>query len=281
MIYEFIVKIVERRATPYVVLVAFLSFMLFPIYWTGITSLKTLAEIYSTPITYLPSNPYPLNYVHAFTKLPLATLLRNSLTIALITSLVVVPSATFTAYGITQFKFRASEKMMAIMLLCRFLPPPALMVAFYFIFNWLGILNTLTCLILFCIYLNYPLVVWLLKGYFEEFPREIIESSLVDGCSRIMTVFRIVVPVAAPAIASVFTVSFLWSWNEFLAPALFIISRENMPITLGFKYYMGEEQFEWGYMSAAALIGILPTVIMFIILQRHIIKGMVTGAIKG
>lgn len=123
---------------------------------------------------------------------------------------------------------------------------------------------------IYTIYLSYPLVVWLLKGFFDDFPRELIDAAAIDGASRTGILLRIVLPITLPAIMAVAVISFMWTWNEFLAPYLFINTDELKPLTVGIYYFVGDEFTYWNRMSAAGVIAIAPSITFFILAQKYI-----------
>ncbi|MBS1251258.1 MAG: Inner membrane ABC transporter permease protein YcjP [Anaerolineales bacterium] len=133
---------------------------------------------------------------------------------------------------------------------------------------------------IYTIYLCYPLVVWMLKGFFDEFPHELLDAAAIDGCSRTGALFRIVLPVAAPAVMAVAVIAFMWTWNEFLAPFLFINTDDLKPLTVGIYYFVGDEFTYWNRMSAAGVITVIPSITFFVLAQRYIVKGLTSGALK-
>ena len=119
-----------------------------------------------------------------------------------------------------------------------------------------------------------------MKGFFDAFPREPIESALVDGCSRTGAIFRIVLPVAATGIFAAAVISFMWSWNEFFAPYLFIHSDELKPVTVGIYYFVGDELVYWNLMCSGGICAIMPSLLFFLLAQRYIVRGLTAGALK-
>ena len=274
-------RIVDHKATAYVLLSLILAVLLFPIFWTFITSFKSLEETFRWPPTYFPHRFTLEAYVGGrrgiLTGSPVPIYLMNSLIISLVTSFVVTAAGILTAYGLVRYPFRGSKTALVLFLLTRLIPPIALLLPFYLILRYLGLINTRTGVILYTIYLCYPLVVWMLKSFFEAFPGELIDAALVDGASRIGALLRVVIPTMATGISAVAIIAFLWTWNEFLAPFIFINSDVLKPITVGIYYFVGDELTYWNTLAAAGVLAIIPGIVFFIVAQRWIVKGLTAG----
>ncbi len=282
MLRELIIRIIRHKSTPYLVLVLILFIMLIPFYWILITSFKPLPECFLSPPTYFPKNFTLNNYIFSLSvKGPILRYILNSSIIAASTTAVVLISSIFTAYALSQYRFRGSNVVLSAYLFTRIIPPISMLVPFYILFRYLGLLNTWYSVIIYSSYMCYPLVMWMLKGFFDKFPRELIDAARIDGCSRTATLFRVVLPVSAGAISAAAIITFMWSWNEFLAPFVFIHSDELKPITVGLFYFVGDEITEWSYMCAAGILAIIPSIFFVIMTQKYIVKGLAAGAVKG
>jgi len=280
-IRSFIVKIIDHSLTPYTVATLILFFMLLPIYWMLITSFKQSTEVFLSPPTYIPQLITLENYIFSLSvKGPILVYLRNSFVIAILTTAIATISAVFTAYGLSQYKYKGSNIVLALYIFTRTIPPLSMLIPFYILFSYLGWINTLQSVIIYTTYMSYPLMVWMLKSFFDSFPRELIDAALIDGCSRTSAIFRVVLPVSATAIGAMAIISFMWSWNEFLAPLLFVHDDALKPITVGLFYFVGDEVTEWHRMCAAGMIAVVPSMIFFLLAQRYIVKGLTTGAVK-
>lgn len=278
---KIVVGVLEHRATPYVGVSVLLFFMLVPIAWTFITSLKTLKEAFFSPPTYFPKNLTLEAYKSVILNSPVPMYIWNSLIYSLATVAFVITVGVFTAYGLSKYSYRGSNVVLISFLVTRILPPLSLLLPFYIIFRILGLIDTKLSVIIFTIYLSYPLAVWILKSFFDAFPHELMDAALIDGCSRIGVLFKIVLPGVATGIAAVAIISFLWTWQEFLAPYLFLNSDFNKPITVGVYYFVGDELTYWNTISAAAIFASIPGIIFFLIAQKYIIKGLTVGGVKG
>lgn len=278
---SFLAKIIEKPITPYIVAIMILAIMLSPIIFTAFTSFKTREETFSWPPTYFPERPTLNAYKEVMYESPLPRHLLNSLIISLGTTGIVLGVGLFTSYGLSQYRFRGSKGLLIFLLATRIIPPIALLTPFYILFSYFHLINTYFGLIIINTFLVYPLAVWMLKSFFDTFPRDLIDAALVDGCSRPSAFFRIVIPVSAIGIAAVAIISFLWTWNEFIFAMLFSNTREIQPVTVGAHYFVGDELVQWDSISATAMFTALPGIIFFMIAQKAIIKGLTLGGVKG
>ena len=279
-IREKIDRIVEHPAAPYIVISVILFFILIPIVWTFLTSFKPLSETYISPPTIFPHHFTLDTYISAFSKWPIPTYITNSFIIAGSTAAVSTVAGVFTAYGLSQYKYKHSEKMISLFAFSRIIPPIGLLVAFFLLYTKLGLIDTIPSVVIYTTYLSYPLVTIIMEAFFEQFPRELLESALLDGCSRTRAIFEIVLPTSATGIATAAIISFMWAWNEFLGPLLFIHSEELKPITVGIYYFVGDEFIHWNGITASGILAVIPTLVLFVLLQRYIVKGMTAGALK-
>jgi ABC-type glycerol-3-phosphate transport system permease component len=275
-----LLKIVDHRATPYVILSVLAAFMLSPFIWMVLTAFKTLSETLRCPPTYFPEN-FTLKTLHqAWLEAPLATYLTNSLIMCLTATMVVVITASLTAFALSQYPYKGSNVVLGLFLFTRAIPPLAMLLPYYLLLMKLRLLDTRLSVILYLIYLSYPLVVWLLKGLFDTFPRELIDSGIADGCSRTGTLLRIVMPVTASGICAIAVIAFLWAWNEFVAPFLFMHSAELKPISVGIYAYAGDEIITYNFMCAAGIYAVIPSLLFFLLVQKYIIKGLRGGSLE-
>jgi ABC-type glycerol-3-phosphate transport system permease component len=276
-----IAKILEKPLTSYLLLIIILAIMLAPIIFTAFTSFKLREETFRWPPTYFPQEPTLQAYQEVIFESPMPRHLLNSLIIAVGTTVIVMVGGLFTAYGLSQYKFRGSGTVLLTFIATRIVPPISLLVPFYIIMSFLRLINTYACLIILNTFLCYPLAVWMLKSFFDAFPRDLIDSAIVDGCNRTGAFLKIVVPISAIGIAAVAIITFLWTWNEFLYAIIFTNTRDVQPVTVGAHYFVGDELVQWDSLAATAMFTALPGLIFFSIAQRAIVKGLTAGAVKG
>ena len=276
-----IAKTLEKPFVSYLLLIIILALMLAPIIFTAFTSFKPRAETFRWPPTYFPEEPTLQAYEEVVFRSPMPRHLLNSLVIAVGTTTIVILGGLFTAYGLSQYRFKGSGSVLLMFIVTRIIPPISLLVPFYIIMSFLKLINTYACLIILNTFLCYPLAVWMLKSFFDAFPRDLIDSAIVDGCTRTRAFLKVVVPISAIGIAAVAIITFLWTWNEFLYAIIFTNTRNVQPITVGAHYFVGDELVQWDSIAATAMFTALPGLIFFSIAQRAIIKGLTAGAVKG
>ena len=272
---------ITARVTQFIILSVFSLLLLFPILWSLTTSFKNLDEIYSWPPTLIPKEFSLSGYQFSILKASVPTYLLNSLIYSASVTLLVLVTATITIYGLTFYPYKGSDKVFLAFFLTRTIPPQALWIPAIVMLSQVGLLNSRLSVILFGVILVYPLAVWMFKGIFDSFPREVIDSATIDGCSRLGALVRVVIPICAPAVAAVAIVSFLWNWNDFMFPYLVLNDKALYPITVGVFTLLGDEMAMWNALAATQMLAVAPGLVFFVIAQKYITKGLVSGAVKG
>ncbi|MGQ9631361.1 MAG: carbohydrate ABC transporter permease [bacterium] len=273
-------RIFEGRALPYATAIILLALMMLPVYWTLVTAFKPDEETYVFPPVYFPHNPTTSPFKLLFEYYPFRLYLRNSIVVTLSTTAVVTAIGIFAAYGISQYRFRGANMVLYILVFTRIIPPLSLLLPFYMLVSWLGLVDTLASMIIANIYLTYPFAVLIMKSFFDSFPRDLIDSAVVDGCSRTGALLRIVIPVSATAIASSAIITYLWTWNEFIYAFVFTSTPSAQPVTVGCFDAIGDIFVNWNQMCAGSLIAALPGIIFVFIAQRYLVSGLAAGALK-
>jgi multiple sugar transport system permease protein len=273
-------KFIESRTLLYASAILLLSVMMMPVYWTVVTAFKPDVETYVFPPIYFPKNPTLLPFQLLFESYPFGDYLRNSIIVAGATTILVTFTGMLAAYGISQYPFRGGNWTIYFLLITRIIPPLSLLLPFYLLVSWLGLVDNLLSMIIANIYLTYPFAVLIMKSFFDAFPRELIDSAIVDGCSRTGALLRIVLPVGAPGIASAAIITFLWTWNEFIYAFVFTSTSQAQPLTVGCFDAIGDVFINWNQMCAGALIAALPGIIFVFIAQKYLIRGLTAGAVK-
>jgi len=256
-----------------------LAWTLFPIYWITTASFKTELSLYARPPQWLFS-PILENYRRVLTNIPFAHYLVNSLVIAIGTTIGSIVLGTLAGYGFARFRFRASAAVRFLVLVTRMAPRMVLVVPYYLMMQRIGLLDTYTGLLIAYVSFALPFSIWLLIGFFVDVPLEVEEAGLIDGCTPLGVLLRIVIPIAAPGLVVAAIFAFLASWNEFLfALILSGVEAKTLPVVIaGLNTDAGPL---YGEMSAAAVMVMLPNVVMTLVLQRYLVKGLTLGAVKG
>ena len=262
-------------------LVVMLVWTLVPFYWMIVTSLKKDKEIYGFEATLIPRQPTLANYTRLFTTTPFVKYLRNSTIIALGTTLASLVFACLGAYALARLRF-PGRALIARGLVVTYLVPPALLfIPLFWVMARLVLIDTHQGLILVYLSFTVPFCTWLLMGYFRSVPIELEEAALVDGCTRLGSLVRVILPMSLPALAVVAFFSFTQSWNEFLYANVFVNSVEVRTITTGLTLFIVEDVFFWGPMMGAAFLSTLPPLLLYLIFQRWVVKGLTLGGVKG
>jgi multiple sugar transport system permease protein len=261
------------------VLVPVLAWTLFPIYWVAAASFKTELALYARPPQWL-FTPILENYRRVLYNIPFFEYLTNSLIVAIGTTVGSLVLGTLAGYGFARFRFPGSGTVRFLVLVTRMAPRMVLVVPYYLLMQRLGLLDTYTGLLIAYVSFALPFSIWLLIGFFMDVPLEVEEAAMIDGCSRVGVLVRIVIPIAAPGLVVAAIFAFLVSWNEFLfALILSGVHVKTLPVVIaGLNTDVGPL---YGEMSAAAVMVMLPNIVMTVALQRYLVRGLSLGAVKG
>lgn len=255
---------------------------LFPVFWTILTSFKTYKDAISLPprIFFSPTlNNYKEVVTGATTGIKISYQFFNSLIVALESLALTLVLAILAGYSLARFRFRGKKPIGFFILATRMLPPIGTVIPIFItMHNW-NLLDTRLALVLSYSCLNVPLATWILKAFFQGVPRELEESARIDGCSRLSALGRITLPLAVPGIAATAVLSFILAWNDFTF-ALFLTSRNAQTLPIVVFSYQTELGIEWGAISAAGTVAMIPIILFTIFAQKHLIKGLTMGAVK-
>ena len=266
-----------------IVSVVLLCILLFPLYWTLVTSLKTEQEIFQIPPTLWPNvlntESYTAQLDHG--DFNMFRSFGNSLIISLGATLISVILAVPASYGIAKYRFRFHKGVLLTFLVTQMLPVSVLLTPMFLMFNNLHMYNTWWAPILADATIGIPFSVLILKNYFASIPKEMEEAAYIDGCNKFTSFFRVLIPIAKPGIIVCAIFSFLYAWGDLAYSMTFILDQTNRPITAGIYNFMGQYGTKWSYLTAYAIVTIIPVAIIFIFMQKYIISGMTNGAVKG
>jgi ABC-type glycerol-3-phosphate transport system permease component len=252
-----------------------------PLYWMVITSIKANPEIYGTTATFWPRRPTLENYRVLFTRTPFAVYFQNSALIALATTAITVLASALGAYALVRLRFPGRRLLARVLVYTYLVPQSLLFIPLFTILVNAGLSNTRTGLVLTYLGFTVPFCTWLLMGYFLSVPVELEEAGLVDGCSRLGVLFRIVMPVTLPALAVTAFFSFTLSWNEYLYASVFVSDVNAKTIPTGIPSFIIEDVFFWGPMMASTVLSVIPPLAVYFLFQRWLITGLTLGAVKG
>ena len=257
--------------------------LLFPLFWTFITSLKTEQEIFQIPPTWYPHVLNTKSYAAQIETgdFNMFSSFFNSFIISMGAMLIAVVLAVPASYAIARYKFKGRKFMLLFFLVSQMLPVSVLLTPMFIMFKGMHVYNTWASAILADATIGIPFSVLILKNYFASIPAALEEAAYIDGCTRLSAFFRILVPVAKPGVIVCAVFSFLYAWGDLAYGMTFILDQQKRPITAGIFNFMGQYGTKWSYLTAFAIVAIIPVVLIFIFMQKYIISGMTNGAVKG
>lgn len=261
-----------------IVLLCLVSF--FPIIWILITSLKPSSEVITFPVEYVPRTVTLENYVTALQQAPFARYLLNSLIVASGTAVICVVLGSMAGYALSRLDFRFKLHVLMIILVSAMLPFFGRLIPLFDLARETGFLNSYLGLIIPYSAFQLPFAVWIFQAYFKELPDSLEEAGLIDGLSHIGVLFRIVLPVSAPAMATTAIIVFIYAWNEFLFALTFMTEDQMRTITVGIALYQGEYTYPWATISAAVFMSIVPLLLLMLFFQRKVVEGLTAGVGK-
>jgi len=267
-------------AVTHIILGAVALTCLFPVFWMISSSLKTQDLIF-TKMTLLPEVWNWSNYVSAFVKADFGTYFFNSVFYTIVGVFFIIFISSLAAYAFARLKFPGRNVLFYMLIATLLIPIPGVFVPLYLLLKSLGLIDTRLGLLLCYISNGLAFAIFLLKGFFDDLPREIEEAALIDGCSRFGIYWRIAVPLAKPAIATLVIMNSLTIWNEFLLALVILQDKAKMPIQRGLMVFQGTFITDYPLLMAGLTIATIPIVVIYLLMQKHIVKGIAAGALKG
>ena len=269
------------NAILYLLLLLSVAILLLPIVWTISTSFKPLDQVFDYPPRFIPRQITFEGYENVLNPM-LSRFFVNSMIVGTVSALISTLVGAMTAYALARFRFAGNDYIMLFFMATLAFPIPMIMVSTYIMFVKFGLLNTYLAIILGHTVITLPVTVWLLKSFFDQLPSEVEEAAIIDGAGPWYTLFRIVMPMAKPAMASSAIYVFVTSWNELLFGLTFISDTEKRPLPAGIiMVFMQEFEGRWNEMMALAILVSIPVLLIFIFFQDAFMKGVTAGALKG
>lgn len=278
------VKLLNKKNIVYCFIsVVILCILLFPLYWIFATSLKMEKEIFQIPPTFWPKELNLKSYMvqletgdfnmfHSF---------GNSLVISFGAMCISIILAVPASYGIAKYSFKGKKSIVFGFLITQMLPVSVLLTPLFIMFKNMHIYNTFWSTIISDSTIGIPFSVLILKNYFASIPRELEEAAYIDGLNRFTAFIKVLIPIAKQGVIVCGVFSFLYAWGDLAYGMTFILDQEKRPITAGIFNFMGQYGTKWSYLSAFAVVTIIPVALIFIFMQKYIISGMTSGAVKG
>ena len=275
----------RRRVTAtlvYSALAVALVLTLFPFWWMIDTSLKQPVDIFSG-VAFWPQHLTFHNYYRLFHEYNFGAYLTNSIVVVTASVLVSLVLGTLAAYALARFRMRLGIDRVALygVLLVRMLPGILLVVPLYIVLAKWGLLNTRLGLILIYAGLNTSFVIWMMQSFLEEIPKDIEEAAMVDGDSRLSALWRVVIPLAAPGLIATAIFAVIATYNDFIIALTLTSTPSAETVPVGVSTLIGKIQIEWGPMAAAGVVGAVPIILFALIVQRHFVRGLTLGAVRG
>jgi multiple sugar transport system permease protein len=274
----------RRRAvlsTRYLFLIAGSIVLMAPFAYMLATSFKERAFIFEVPPQFIPRNPTLDNYRSAWSSNNFDRYFLNSLVVAAVTTILSVFLSSLMAYAFARFRFPGRRLLFGLLLLGLMVPTMMLIIPQFILARHLGLLDSLSGLVVFYVGGTLALNTFLLRGFFEDIPKELEEAMIVDGANAWTRYRRLVLPLSRPALATVAIFSFLASWDEFVWALTIINDPEKRTLPIAIALFQGEHQTSWGLVFAASVIAVVPVIAVFLTFQRHFVSGLTAGGVKG
>jgi len=267
----------RAASAAYLALVALAVFVVVPFGWLVLAAFDPQATIFfKVPETWTLGN-----FRNLFADQDGFRLILNSIVYAGGATIVLIVVTTMAGYALSRFDFPGRRPLMFGILLIRVIPPTATIAPLYVIATSLGFLNTYRGVILVLAALEAPLVLWIMKGFFDTVPIEIEEAAWVDGASRLRALFRIVLPLAGPGVAAGGLIGFIGAWNQFLVPLVLISDQDKMPVSIGlFRAWVSYTRVDWGFLAALAIVYVIPAVVFYVVARRAL-QASIAGSLAG
>ncbi|PIS29204.1 MAG: sugar ABC transporter ATP-binding protein [Candidatus Marinimicrobia bacterium CG08_land_8_20_14_0_20_45_22] len=270
-----------RTFLAYLLLVAVSLVLIMPFVWIISTSLKGNESIFAIPPKWIPETLHWENYAKVFTQMPFFTYMRNSVFISVVVILGTVLSSSLVAYAFACLKWPGRDGLFIFVLGTMMLPMQVTMIPVFVLFKQFGWLNTFKPLIVPAFFGGGAFNIFLLRQFFLTIPKELFEAARIDGCSEWRIYWKIVLPLAKPALATVAILTFMMTWNDFLGPLIYLSDKLKGTLALGLAMFVGQYQTEWGVLMAASVLVMLPVIFLFFLFQKYFIRGFMMSGIKG
>jgi multiple sugar transport system permease protein len=268
------------HVTAYAVMTTLALIFMIPLLWMLSTSLKGRWDIFTWPPTWIPTTFHWENYKVAFEKYPLARFMRNSAFLVVMNIIGETTSVPIIAYGFARLRFPYKRALFVLMLSTMMVPGHIKLIPLYNIFSRMHMIDTYWPLILPSFFGN-PFFIFLMVQYIRTIPRDLDEAARIDGAGTWGILYRIILPLCRPPLTVIVVFTFLWTWNDFLQPLIYLNDFNKYPISIGLAFFRGRYSVEWNLFMAATLVSIIPILVIYFFAQRHLIGGISSIGLKG
>jgi arabinogalactan oligomer / maltooligosaccharide transport system permease protein len=265
----------------YAIILLFVVVSVYPILRVLTISLRPGDNLLNESLRIIPQDADFNNYIRLFTEKPFLIWVRNSLLITLVVTITGVAMASTAGYAFSRFRFPGRKAGLLSLLVTQMFPATMLLLPLYIMISKLNLVNSFIGLTIMYSASALPFCIWLMKGYYDTIPISLEESAKMDGASRIYAFWRIILPLAAPALVITALFSFMAAWNEYIVAAQVLWYEDMFTIPLGLKSMQGNMTTEWGMYAAAALLISIPVIILFVALSKWLVSGLTLGSVKG
>jgi multiple sugar transport system permease protein len=261
--------------------VIILLVLLFPFFVMVSTMLKSGQDVYTSPPFWIPHHIEWSNFVTVWTQYQLANYFVASVIIAVgatvLNTLLCVPAA----YAVARLRFVGRKFALYLLLMIEMFSPVIVVISLFKIMAQMGLLDRFIGLIILDALFTVAFNTWMMNGYFKTIPKDIEEAALIDGCSRVQTMTKIMLPISVPGLVTVMIYAFIFAWNEFLFALTFISSKDKMPLTIALYNFVGRWTTQWQYLTMSAFLAIIPVLLLFYVIEKRLVAGLAGGAVKG
>ena len=263
-------------------LVALFAALIFtyPVVWILMASIKPDVEIYREPLRLIPSQIDTSVFGRIFETQPIVTYLLNSVLYSVGAVVISLAFALFASYGLSRHEFRGKQPVLITILMVQMIPPLVSIIPIYLLMQRLGLYDSRLGMVILYSALRIPWGVWILVGFIDQIPKALDEAAIVDGASKLRILTQIIFPLALPGLASAAIFTFVGTWNEFAIASIVLRSTQNLSMPVGSMAMIAGDPNDWRMVAATASINLLPVLVVFTLLQRHIIAGLTRGAVK-
>ena len=268
-------------AGQYLALVLTVALTVFPLVWLFLTSIRSSADIFSVPVHIIPETATLTQYVSVFVEYDTMGYVWNTVIVSVATVILVHLLAIPCAYALSRFRMPGAMLIFGVLLIMRMIPVIALAIPLFAVFAAIGLLDTVWALILSHTAAKLPVAIWLLLGFMQDVPKEIEEAAQSDGAGTMRTLVQIVAPLIAPGIGASAVITFLFTWNDLLLALTLTSSKAAQTLPVGLTNFVSQFGIDWGAMSAAGVLMVIPTLVFVWFAQGLLVKGLTTGAVRG
>jgi len=270
-----------RQILTYMFLLAFTAIAVYPILQVVTISLRPADRLLSTSLEIIPENATLGNYLELFEDRPFMLWMWNSIIVSLVVTLTGVTLASTTGYAFSRFQFIGKKIGLLSLLTTQMFPATMLLLPLYIVLIRLGLINTYMGVIVIYTATALPFTIWTMKGYYDTIPYSLEEAARIDGCNQFQAFYKVILPLAAPALVITALFSFMTAWSEYLVAAQVLQDSDLWTLPLGLKSFEANMSTEWGLYGASSIIVTIPVVVLFLALSRYLVSGLTLGSVKG